>query len=316
MKKTLFLLALLPALVFAQALQTPVRNVPAGSEIDPKQQDKDYRTWRNLIKVYITFRQQARAALEDLGAVSDFAWAAQKQLVAIERLSQRAVLVWDNVREFRTDSPVQMVKDAEEKIFQNTDGIIYYNIPSVRRSNAELSDRRAALANRAANRLEALGQLGLRAYRGFETKFFKTQAIAALDDRTLRAGPPNPEIKAYTLATSVASKGLAGADLQNQRLETQGAQLTGVIRNASPDGNVNPEHQAEMNKVNQRNALTMNIQSHALLQQATDNASWLLLARARRLERVIGQKSAILLGAEAFAEEVERQRALREGGAP
>lgn len=304
----LLLFLFLPIKTQAQALEVPTKSTPLKTQVDPKQTEKDFRIWKNLIKGYVSFRQMARASLKDLSAVSDFAWAAQKQLAAIQRAAQRVQIIWDNVSEFRTDSPVQMVKDAELKIFRQTDALIYDDIPSVRKSNDNLAVYRDALVNRADMRIEALKNLSGAMYKGFQKKFFKTQAMSSLDDRTVSSKIPNADVQAYVVGNSVAAKGLASADVQNQALETQGAVLTGVLKNASPDGNMNPLHQAVMSKESQRNSLLMNIQSHPIMAQATQSAAWIILARAKKLEQMIDQKAALLAFAEAFSEEAQRQR--------
>lgn len=307
----LLLILLLPLEIHTQPLEVPTKSTPLKTQLDPKQQEKDFRIWKNLIKGYVSFRQMARASLKDLSAVSDFAWAAQKQLSAIQRAAQRVQIVYDNVSNFKSNSPIQMVKDAELKIFRQTDALIYDDIPSVRESNENLAVYRDALVSRADMRIEALKNLSGAMYKGFQKKFFKTQAMSSLDDRTVKSKAPDADVQAYVVGNSVAAKGLASADVQNQALETQGAVLTGVLKNASPDGNMNPLHQAQMSKESQRNTLLMNIQVHPIMAQATQSAAWIILARAKKLEQMIDQKTALLTFAEAFSAEAVRQREIR-----
>ncbi len=301
------------ASVFSQNLETPVKNMPLTSTVDPKQKDADFRIWKNLIKTYVTFRQAARASLKDLQSVSDFAWAAQKQLTAIERTSQRIAYVIDNIEDFRTDDPIQMVKDAERKIFRQTDQVIYYDIPNIRQKNEELASARDDVANRAATRISQLAGLSTSLYKGFQKKFFRTAAMSDLEDKTTKSKVPDADVQAHTLAVTTAAKGLAASDLNNQTIETQGAQLTGVLSNASDNGEVNPLHQAEMNKENQRNGLVLSIQSNQNLNLVTQNASMLLVTKAKNLEQIINQKSAMLAFMEAFSTEANKQRGLRAG---
>ena len=287
--------------------------MPLKSTVDPKQKDADFRVWKNLIKTYVTFRQAARASLKDLQSVSDFAWAAQKQLTAIERTSQRVAYVIDNIEDFRTDDPIQMVKDAELKIFRQTDAIIYYNIPNIRQKTEELSLARSEVAHRGIHRIAQLATLSSSLYKGFQKKFFRTVAMNDLEDKTMRSHVPDADVEAHTLEVTTAAKGLAASDLNNQTIETNGAQLTGVLSNASPSGEVNPLHQAEMNKENQRNGLVLSIEANQNLNLVTQEACMLLLVKAKSLEQIINQKAAALAFMEAFSLEANRQRDLRNG---
>lgn len=304
---------LIGSLVFAlalhaQVLETPIKSIPAKDHVDPKQQNKDFKTWRNMLKFYANIRMMALTSLEDLNAVADFAWASHKYLAAVERAAQRAQLVMDNVENFRVDNPVQMVKDAETKVFRNTDALFYNDIPSARLAQGQMRAKRENVMNRAGDRLQALADLSVRTYKGFEKKFFKVQLAGALDDRDAAAAAPDPDVQFYVHATNAAATNLATADIHGQVLETQGAILSGSLRNAAPGGAINLEHQAQMNYESQRNAVILNIQSNEYVHAAVKNTSWSLLVRAKKLDRLVAQKALVLEGAAAFSDELRRQR--------
>ena len=65
---------------------------------------------------------------------------------------------------------------------------------------------------------------------------------------------------------------MAGAGARDVHIDNQGAQLTGVLNNASgKEGQTSPEHQAEMNMVNQRNSYMLNLEKNTYMKDAVDN---------------------------------------------
>lgn len=317
-------LVLAAALMLAGGVQagteSPVPNPDPEDLADPRLKGMDKKVWQNLLQGYASLRGVAKSVLEDLQSVANFAWAAHKQVEAIERAAQRAQMVFESIKNFDTEMlhpkrHAELIEWTEEEIFQETDNLFYYDVPTIKQRSEELGEERRHIRNRAKGHAKALARLRKRAYEGIKKKILKLEHMNAADSRTLAREFQGADSKAHTLAKSEATRTMGMADGRYDNLETQGAQLASVIKGAADsEGKTDLRQQADLNRVNARNATLLSYQEHDFLGNAVRTNAWMLISRAKILDMAVTNKAAVVAGAIAFSEELERQRQ-RRGGA-
>ena len=133
----------------------PTDGWKAEDEVQVDQKNKDKKIWTNLLAVYDNTRKIADGSLTIMSRVSDFAWAAEKNLQTIERIATRAHTIWNNIerlKQFNVFSKssnksffvrikdlatgyVKVVEYTEEDIFQQSDSLFYNDIPDYKTSS-------------------------------------------------------------------------------------------------------------------------------------------------------------------------------------
>jgi hypothetical protein len=304
--RKLFAMMLLVA-VCVHAGDGPDNSVDARDYADPKLKAFDKRIWRNLLKYYVHARQIAISTLKEMETVQDFCWSSYRYLYAIERAANRAQLVWDNVKNFKAENPVDAIVYSEERVFQNADLLFYSDIPAEKVRRHELAQSREAIRERWADRMTRLNDLmpdGLK----FQKTYLRLMEINSPDARLL-LDTSDKDMSFHMAALSQASRQMANAEAQNEFQDNLSAILESTVKNAANDGTSDPQHQSEYAKTGQRNSFILSLQENVQLSDAIKTGAMFLLVNSKRYATVVGEKEALLYQLEDFSDALQRQQA-------
>lgn len=283
----------------------PTDEVNAEDYVDPKLKAFDKRVWQNLLKYYVHARQIARGTLEELESVKDFCWSSYRYLYAIERAANRAKLVWDNVKNFKAENPVDAIIYLEEDVFQKSDLLLKNDIPAIKRQRERLTQSRNAIRNRAGNHLAALNDMlpdGLR----FEKNYLRLLEINSPDARMLQ-DDSDKEVNLHAAALAQASKQIAAGEIRNEFADNQSAMLESTIKNADNNGVSDPLHQSEFSKVGERNSFILSLQENVQLTDAVKTDAFFLMLHAKKFAGRLAARQALFFAMEDFSDELGRQ---------
>lgn len=306
MKKAVFIIMLLLAAFSVLALDGPTDEVKPVDYIDPKLKSFDKRIWQNLLKYYVHARQIAKSSLNELEVVKDFAWSSYRYLNAIERAANRAQLVWDNIKNFKAENPLDAVIYLEEDVFQKSDMLFYSDIPQMKLERERLAQSRENIRNRGANHLTSLNELlpdGMK----FQKKYLRLMEINSTDAMTL-SDTLDMDVTFNTSVLSLASRQIAATEMTDEFSDNQSAMLESTIKNAANDGTSDPLHQSEMTKINERNNLILSLQENVYLTDAVKIGSFFLLDKIKRHSDELAQKQALFFVIEDFSDRLNAQR--------
>lgn len=306
MKRALLLIILIVFTGSIQAGDGPTDQVNAQDLADPKLKSFDKRIWQNLLKYYVHARQIARSSLNELETVKDFAWSSYRYLYAIERAANRAQLVWDNIKNFKAENPLDAVIYLEEDVFQKSDLLFYNDIPQMKLQRKRLAASRDKIRNRAADHLTSLNELlpdGMK----FQKKYLRLMEINSTDTKTL-SDTTDKDVVFNTSVLSQASRQIAATEVTDEFSDNQGAILESTIKNAANDGTSDPLHQSEMAKINERNNLILSLQENMYLTDAVKTGSFFLLDKVKRHSDELAQKQSILFVLEDFSDRLQATR--------
>jgi len=311
MSKNKNLLLILLAAVSIVAADGPTDKVDPQDYADPKLKAFDKRIWQNLLKYYVHARQIARGTLDELESVKDFCWSSYRYLYAIERAANRAQLIWDNIKNFKAENPVDAIVYLEEDVFQKSDLLLKNDIPQLKIRRERLADSRKAVRNRTADHLAALNDLlpdGLK---------FQKQYLRLMEINSPYAGmledTADKDISFHAATLSLAARQIASTDVSNEFSDNQSAILESTIKNAANEGTSDPLHQTGLSKVTERNSLILSLQENAYLNDAVKISSFFLMNKVRHHSDVLAQKQALVLTREEFAGKLEQHNLRGEG---
>jgi len=297
------LFLLIPLFLFAS--DGPTNNADPQDYADPQLKEIDKNIWTNFLAVYAQLRQIARSAMEGLNTASDFAWQAHKYLNAIERVSHRAQIIWDNINDFKAENIVEAIIYAEEEIFQNADMLFESDIPYLKQQRQEFQEIRDEIRMKGTIRLEALKQLFVTDNK-LETKV-KYLLLAASPVEEILEQIPDNNLKLHLTAVSHAATTMAQNDENNRFYNNQDAMLSATIANATTqDGETGPKHSAEFSKINNRNELILKHQEQFALNNSVKNIAYMNLIKLKLMEDFVVQKQLGIAMLERFAEELGR----------
>jgi len=305
--KSLLIAFILFGFIHGEPMNEVVKSTSAAEHAEPSQSKKDFKTWRNLLGYYAGARKQAKAALADLQSVSNLAWSTQKQLAAIERASQRVEFVLNNIESFRIDNPVQVVKDLELGVFQQTDALFYSDIPALKEANSKRIADRKVLSGRIGDRISSLNKLSVRAYKGFRRSMgFYTDPIQ-LKNNDFDKNDPDKMLFQHTSRS--ATTGLASSRLDAEKINNNSSQLSGLVAaSTSNDVNGNPLAQSELIALNNENQYSASLEKHKYINKTVELTSWMLVRRSKYFEGVLNQNALFLKSLEGFSDELIRKK--------
>ena len=299
MKRIFILLCLLSGI---SAADGPTDKVKPQDYADPKLKKFDKRIWQNLLKYYVHARQIARSTLDELESVKDFCWSSYRYLYAIERAANRAQLVWDNIRNFSAENPVDAIIYLEEDVFQKSDLLFKNDIPALKERRKDLADSRDAIRNRGAGHLLALNNLlpdGLK----FQKKFIRLLEINS-PDASMLSDTTDKDMNFHAVVLSQSARQIASTDASDEFSENQSAILESTIKNATNNGTSDPLHQSEMTKISERNALILSLQENAYLTDGVKIGSYFLLEKVKRHSDELAQKQVLFFVLEDFSDKL------------
>ena len=303
--KILLFLILISTGVFA--LETPTSSVGVGDMVDKQLPAMDKKIWQNLLQYYANVRMIALTTLKDMQSIANFAWSAQRQLQAIENASKRIDQIYTDIQHFKSSNPVDYIIFTETHVFRQTDAFLYNDIPTITDCNKKLQAARDTIINMGVNQAQSLANAGVSAYTWFNTKFSNAQTKAQPNMNDYDPACPRPGPGVATMSGTIVSQGLAGADLRNQQLQTQNAQLAAMAgATAGNNGDMPANACASISKDNNRNKLLMTLQENDLQNAAINNSAWYLILKARMIDNVIVSKAFMVTAATAFSEELQK----------
>ncbi|NLG19100.1 MAG: hypothetical protein GX556_17385 [Fibrobacter sp.] len=291
------------------AYQTPTSDVGAEDMIDKQLPKMDKKIWQNFLQFYANVRMVAKTTLKEMQAISDFAWSAQRQLQSVENAAKRIEQIYNDIGNYRGDNLIDFIEFTETRVFQQTDQLIYYDVPSIGRCNRDLIADRDEIMTLGRDQARAIANASVKTYRWFEQKFFYTQKQAQADPRILYDRSPKPDQKVAQMSGTIISQNLAGADIRNQNQQNQAAMLASVAGAAGGNGGDVPvKLQTEIGKDNDRNNLILTLQENDIQNSAVTTEAWYLFLKARQLDQGIVAKSLLVACAQEFSEEVQKIR--------
>jgi len=302
---------ILLAAVSIVAADGPTDKVDLQDYADPKLKAFDKRIWQNLLKYYVHARQIARSSLDELESVKDFCWSSYRYLYAIERAANRAQLIWENIKNFKTENPVDAIVYLEEDVFQKSDLLFKNDIPRIKIQRQKLADSREAVRNRTANHLAALNDFlpdGLK----FQKEYLRLMEMNSPDVRMLE-DTADKDVNFHAATLSLAARQIASTDVANEFSDNQSAILESTIRNAANNGTSDPLHQTELSKVTERNSLILSLQENAYLTDAVKVESFFLMNKVRGHSDIFAQKQALVFTVNEFGEKFEQRNLRGEG---
>lgn len=289
------------------ALETPTSSVSAGDMVDKQLPAMDKKIWQNLLQYYANIRMIALTTLNDMQAIANFAWSAQRQLQAIENASKRVDQIYTDIQNYKSSNPVDFIIFTEKKVFRQTDAFLYYDIPTITDCNKNLQADRDEIVNMGKDQAKALADASVKTYKWFDAKFANAQTHTQPNITDFDPACPRPGVAAATMSGAVVSTGLAGADVRNQQLQTQNAQLAAMAgATGANNGDIPATASAAMSKDNNRNKLLMTLQENDLQNAAIDNSAWYLVLKARMIDDQIVSKAFLVAAATAFSEELQK----------
>jgi hypothetical protein len=301
---------LLIIMLFASVLlasESPDGSVAPADMVDKQLPALDKKIWVNLLQFYGSIRGIAVATLQDMQAVANFAWSAERQLQSIENASKRIDQIYTAIQNYRGDNPIDFVMFAELKVFRQADALKDYDIPSITESNEQLVKSRDEIANLGKDQAKAVADASVKTYQWFNDKFYYTQRRAQPDPRTVDRVCPRPGQMIASMSGAVVSENLAGADIRNQNLQTQAAMLAGMVgATGTNNGDVPTKVTVGVIRDNNRNNLLLSLQENDIQSAAIKNESWYLILKARQLDEGIVAKSLMVTCATQFADAVKK----------
>jgi hypothetical protein len=304
--KILLFVILISTRIFA--LEAPTSSVSAGDMVDKQLPAMDKKIWQNLLQYYANIRMIALTTLKDMQAIANFAWSAQRQLQAIENASKRIDQIYTDIQNFKSSNPIDYVIFTEKKVFRQTDAFLYYDVPTITDRNKQLQADRNAIISMGADQGKALADASVKTYKWFDAKFSNAQTRAQPNKNDYDPACPRPGVALATMSGTVVSEGLAGADIRNQQLQTQNAQLAAMAgATAGNNGDMPATASAAISKDNNRNKLLMTLQENDLQNAAINNSAWYLILKARMIDNAIVSKAFLVTAATAFSEELQKQ---------
>jgi hypothetical protein len=303
--RKLLLIVFLSSSIFA--LESPTSSVSVGDMVDKQLPAMDKKIWQNLLQYYANVRMIALTTLKDMQAIANFAWSAERQLQAIENASKRIDQIYTDVQNFKGSNPVDYVIFTETHVFRQTDAFLYNDIPTITDRNRQLLADRNTIVNMGVDQAKALADAGVKAYTWFDAKFSNAQTRAQPNKNDYDPSCPRPGPAVATMSGTIVSQGLAGADLRNQQLQTQNAQLAAMAgATAGNNGDMPANACASISKDNNRNKLLMTLQENDLQNAAINNSAWYLILKARMIDNAIVSKAFLVTAATAFSEELQK----------
>lgn len=287
--------------------ETPTKDISVGDMVDKQLPKMDKKIWQNFLGFYANVRMIAKTTLQDMQAVANFAWSAERQLQSIENASKRIDQIYTAIQNYRGDNPVDFIMFAELKVFRQADALKDYDIPMIVESNQAMKKSRDEIVNLGKDQAKAVAEVSVKTYKWFEAKFKYTESRSLPDLRTIDIANPRPGQKAAFMLGAATSEQLAGADIRNQQLQNQNAMLSAMVNATNGNsGDIPTKAGAGMIKDNNRNNLLLTLQENDIQNAAISNESWYLLIKARELDQEIVAKSLMVTCATAFTQELNK----------
>jgi hypothetical protein len=276
------LLVILTFAFTSYALEYPDKNLSAKELADPKQNGADKKILVNFLQMYGQFRSHVTTIIEDVNAVMDLAWAAQRQLEAIQQVATRIEDVSTYVKNYKYDNAVQLVKDMEENVFQPTDMLILKDIPNVGIEYKNLIHERNVVLSMASDQADAVWNASQKIFNATKNAFTSIYGSSL----------PNSELS--SINQTVSSSSMASHTAKQVAIDNQSIALSQQIQKiADQGGNLNPQQLAEANIANQRNMLVVNYQSHEYQAEKIKTLSLLLLEKTKTINNIEQRKAAL-----------------------
>lgn len=283
MKKILLFILLSTCTVVA-GLQFPESKLNVKEVAEPSQDGADKKIWTNVLQVYGQFRKTAQTLIKDIQAVMDLAWSAQRQLDACEAVANRVESISNYISDYRFDNAAQFVKDMEENVFQQSDLLIYSEIPNVGLAYKDLISERDNVIHMGKSNVNGIVNASQIIYNTTAKTF--TRIFGSKTDPTNTQQSLNNTLTSSTVASHTAVQ----VSLDNQG--TIISQQTKKITDAN--GNLTPDQMAESNITAIRNELLINYQSNEYQSDKIMNMSMLLLEKTRRIYAIEKNKEKVV----------------------
>jgi len=74
--------------------------------VDKQLPKMDKTIWQKPIGIYANIRMVALTTLQDMQAVANFAWSAERQLQSVENAAKRVDQIYSAIQNYRGDNPV------------------------------------------------------------------------------------------------------------------------------------------------------------------------------------------------------------------
>lgn len=281
MKKIILILILIPCLIYS--VEFPAKDLSKKEIVDPKQDGADKKIFKNLLQTYGQFRSHVKTLLQDINAVTDLAWAAQRQLEAIQRVATRIETVSSYVNKYKYDNAIKFVKDMEEGVFQPTDMLILKDIPNVSLEYKNLIEQRNAVISMTTDQASSVWKASQKIFDATKTQF------SAMFGSSKSNGTSLSDVNQTASSASMASHTAKQVAIDNQSVA-----LTQQIQKISgTQGSLNPQQLAEANIANQRNMLVVNYQSNEYESERIKTLSLLLLNKTKRIYNIEQRKAAM-----------------------
>lgn len=115
-------------------------NFTTGDAVNNKQSLR--KVWGNFLAGYQQARNMAKGVVRQMQLTASLANSMEQNLQAWERVSRKTESllkadIWDS-------NPVGLIENLEENFFQETDDLLYYQIPNAKRSSSQLNAERRA----------------------------------------------------------------------------------------------------------------------------------------------------------------------------
>jgi hypothetical protein len=268
------------------SLEMPQKDLSVADMADPKQDKAERKIWINILQTYGQWRKTARTLLEDINSVCDLAWATQRQLNAIETVAGRIQSIAENIDKYKFTNLIQLVKDIEEGVFQQTDLILFNDIPDISDKYKELIIARNEVLNRGSERIDRILQTSNKIYNATEKQFKKIFKKSEYEGETV-ANVYNNKLTSEIIASQTAKS--INLDNQSVALTQQMKKLT------DSSGALAPEQLASYHINENRNRLLLDYQWHEYQNEQIRLLSMVLLAKSKRFFALEKNKEKIFL---------------------
>jgi len=262
------------------SLESPVSSLSADEVADPSQDGAEKKVWINILQVYGQFRQTAKALLKDIDAVMDLAWSAQKQLESIEAVANRVESISQYIEDYKYEGATQLVKDMEEGVFQQSDLLLFQDVPNIKTCYDELAlsrDKILTLGLDQSNTVYSTSKLIFDATASQFKRIFGTTTEPQSIQQAL-----NQKTASATIASHTANQ--VSLDNQNNQITKQTEEITDAA------GNITPDILSSSHLAISRNQVLINYQYHEYEADKIQNLALILLEKSRRLDNIVHNK--------------------------
>ncbi len=284
-------------LSYSTSFETPDDSYDIQDDLEVDQKSRDKKIWKNLVQVYLGFRQIAKNSQAILERIVDWAWSAQKYLSAVENLAGTACVVYKNIQEtgtFKWYDFVGIIEHLEEDVFQYTDYILTDGIDELKNSRERLNLSRRLLFT---DPFQAKENMHKEIENNKSYQVYYTEILGC----SMHQGVANKysyrsEVKRNLLTTNIAAEAVAGGNIRNMSAGNRAAIVENLLQNnTNKNGEISMVAQAEANVVNNRNKLFTEVSFHEQLQDAVRINAMMLLQKTTELDYMLLNRAGVVV---------------------